>query len=240
MTTGTEPAVEIIDLAQTPLRELNARLHARAPTSRRRPQRWRVTTPAARHAIAVGLDAPVRGRGRGPRRLLLRRHEPAGRGPRARQRRRRRGREHHVGLGHGRAATPASRPARPARGGLLVIEGDASSRCGISMKGVDIVVRGSVGHMSAFMAQKGRLRRLRRRRRRARRLDLRGAALRARHGRRPRRRLRREGAARASTAPSLARCSSAAGIDDADPGEFRRYGSARGLYNFHVDHAGEY
>ena len=33
--------------------------------------------------------------------------------------------------------------------------GDASARCGISMKGVDIVVRGSVGHMSAFMAQKG-------------------------------------------------------------------------------------
>ena len=40
-------------------------------------------------------------------------------------------------------------------GGLLVIEGDASSRCGISMKGIDIVVGGSVGHMSAFMAQAG-------------------------------------------------------------------------------------
>src|SRR5262249_20217106 len=36
-------------------------------------------------------------------------------------------------------------------------EGDASSRCGISMKGCDIVVGGSVGHMSAFMAQAGRL-----------------------------------------------------------------------------------
>lgn len=42
-------------------------------------------------------------------------------------------------------------------GGLLVIDGDASARCGISMKGVDIVVGGSVGHMSAFMAQTGRL-----------------------------------------------------------------------------------
>ena len=39
----------------------------------------------------------------------------------------------------------------------MVIRGDASARCGISMKGVDIVVHGSVGHMSAFMAQKGRL-----------------------------------------------------------------------------------
>jgi methylamine---glutamate N-methyltransferase subunit B len=44
-----------------------------------------------------------------------------------------------------------------AQGGLLVIEGSASSRCGISMKGVDIVVGEDVGHMSAFMAQAGRL-----------------------------------------------------------------------------------
>ena len=45
----------------------------------------------------------------------------------------------------------------PAQGGLLVIEGSASSRCGISMKGVDIVVGEDAGHMSAFMAQAGRL-----------------------------------------------------------------------------------
>jgi glutamate synthase domain-containing protein 3 len=44
-----------------------------------------------------------------------------------------------------------------AHGGLLIIDGNASSRCGISMKGVDIVVKGSVGHMSAFMAQSGTL-----------------------------------------------------------------------------------
>ena len=42
-------------------------------------------------------------------------------------------------------------------GGLLVIEFNASSRCGISMKGIDIVVKGDVGHMSAFMAQAGHL-----------------------------------------------------------------------------------
>ena len=47
--------------------------------------------------------------------------------------------------------------AATGRGGLVVVRGDASARCGISMKGVDIVVHGSVGHMSAFMAQKGRL-----------------------------------------------------------------------------------
>ncbi len=44
-----------------------------------------------------------------------------------------------------------------AHGGLLVIDGDAALRCGISLKGVDIVVGGSVGSFSAFMAQAGRM-----------------------------------------------------------------------------------
>ncbi len=42
-------------------------------------------------------------------------------------------------------------------GGLLAVKGDTSSRCGISMKGIDIVVGGSIGHFGAFMAQSGRL-----------------------------------------------------------------------------------
>ena len=42
-------------------------------------------------------------------------------------------------------------------GGLLFIEGSSSSRCGISMKGCNIVVGEDVGHMSAFMAQAGHL-----------------------------------------------------------------------------------
>jgi glutamate synthase domain-containing protein 3 len=42
-------------------------------------------------------------------------------------------------------------------GGFVVVEGDCSSRCGISMKGCDIVVGGSVGHVSGFMAQAGNL-----------------------------------------------------------------------------------
>ena len=41
--------------------------------------------------------------------------------------------------------------------GIVVLAGNASARCGISMKGVDIVVGGNVGHMSAFMAQAGNL-----------------------------------------------------------------------------------
>jgi methylamine---glutamate N-methyltransferase subunit B len=40
-------------------------------------------------------------------------------------------------------------------GGLLIIDGDAAARCGISMKGIDILVKGSIGAMSAFMAQAG-------------------------------------------------------------------------------------
>jgi glutamate synthase domain-containing protein 3 len=42
-------------------------------------------------------------------------------------------------------------------GGLLIIDGDAAARCGISMKGIDILVKGSIGAMSAFMAQAGSL-----------------------------------------------------------------------------------
>ena len=148
-----------------------------------------------------------------------------------------RGREHHVRAPSSSRATPASRRAPPAAAACVVVRGDASARCGISMKGVDIVVRGSVGHMSAFMAQKGRL------------VvcgdagDALGdsiyeARLYVRGTRdRPRRRLRREGAARRAPRRAARRCSSAAGIDDADPAEFRRYGSARRLYNFDVDDA---
>ena len=126
-----------------------------------------------------------------------------------------------------------------ARGGLVVVEGDASARCGISLKGGDIVVKGSIGHMSAFMAQTGRIVCLgdagdalgdsiyeaR--------LYVRGSV------EEPRRRLCGEGAGprargRGGGAPGLA------GVEGVDPAGFRRYGSARRLYSFHVDNAGSY
>ena len=44
-----------------------------------------------------------------------------------------------------------------AHGGTIIVDGDASSRCGISMKGINIIVKGSVGHMSGFMSQSGNL-----------------------------------------------------------------------------------
>jgi len=39
----------------------------------------------------------------------------------------------------------------------LIIDGDAAARCGISMKGIDILVKARSGAMSAFMAQAGSL-----------------------------------------------------------------------------------
>ncbi len=127
-----------------------------------------------------------------------------------------------------------------ARGGLLVIHGDAAARCGISLKGADIVVRGSIGHMSAFMAQKGCLvvcgdagESLGDSLYEAR-LYVRGAVaglgadcvekeMRSEHV--------DAGARAARRAP---------GSTTSTRREFRRYGSARRLYNFHVDNLGAY
>jgi glutamate synthase domain-containing protein 3 len=235
--THPEPAVEIIDLAQTPLRELNARLHAAAREADA-PRRWRVEHPEGRHAIAVGLNARFEVDVEGHVGYYC-----AGMNQHAAIRVR-----GNCGVGvaenmmsgsvivEGNASQSAGATGR---GGLLVIHGDASSRCGISMKGADIVVRGSVGHMSAFMAQKGRL-------------VVCGDAGEALGDSLYEARLYVRGAVaglgadciekemrdehRAEVGELLAR----AEIEEADPAEFRRFGSARELYNFKVDHAGEF
>jgi glutamate synthase domain-containing protein 3 len=106
------------------------------------------------------------------------------------------------------------------------------------MKGIDIVVRGSVGHMSAFMAQRGNL------------VvcgdagpDLGSSIYEARLY--VRGKVESLGAdciekpMREEHSAQLNQLLAAAKID-ADPASFRRYGSARRLYNFHVDHAGSY
>ena len=122
-------------------------------------------------------------------------------------------------------------------GGLLIIHGDAASRCGISMKGIDIVVGGSVGHMSAFMAQRGNL-------------VVCGNAAEALGDSIYEARLYIAGSVeslgadciekdmRAEHLESLASLLERAEIK-ADPKKFRRYGSARKLYNFNVDLAAE-
>ncbi len=125
-------------------------------------------------------------------------------------------------------------------GGLLVIDGNAAARCGISMRGIDIVVKGSVGHMSAFMAQAGNLVVL------GDTGDALGDSI-------YEARLFVRGSPKSLGADctpkemrdehkaELRALLDAAGLGGSvDVGEFRRYGSARKLYNFHVDNAGAY
>ncbi|WP_136661855.1 GXGXG domain-containing protein [Nitratireductor sp. XY-223] len=140
-----------IDLAVTPLRELNQSLHGSSEAAE-----WEIVNPKGSHAVAVGvddaLDIHVRGNvgyycGGMNKQGSITIHGSAGPG---------------VGenMMSGRIVVKgdASQYAGATGcGGLLVIEGNASSRCGISMKGIDIVVGGNIGHMSAFMAQAGNL-----------------------------------------------------------------------------------
>jgi glutamate synthase domain-containing protein 3 len=216
----------------TPLRELNAALHGPEPQ-----QHWRVLNPRGAHALAAGIDAAIEVEIDGHagyycagmnKLATVRVHGNAG-----------------VGLGEnimsGRVVVDGSASqsaAATGHGGLVVIRGDASARAGISMKGVDIVVQGSVGHMSAFMAQKGRLVVL-------------GDAGEALGDSIYEARLYVRGQVaglgadcvekemrdehRAELAELLAEAEL-----DADVSDFRRYGSARKLYNFHVDNAGAY
>jgi glutamate synthase domain-containing protein 3 len=123
-------------------------------------------------------------------------------------------------------------------GGLLVIDGDASARCGISMKGIDIVVKGSVGHMSAFMAQAGNL-------------VVCGDAGQALGDSIYEARIFVRGKVNdlgADCVEKEMRGEHRVLLEELlerarlklKPDEFRRYGSARQLYNFHLDHAGKY
>jgi len=226
-------AVETVDLATTPLRELNARLHAPAVAPR-----WRVVNPAGAHAVAVGLDGEVEVDVDGHvgyycagmnKLATVRIHGNAG-----------------VGLGEnimsGRVEVDGyagQSCAATGRGGLVVVRGDASARCGISMKGVDVVVQGSVGHMSAFMGQTGRL------------VVLGDAGEALGDSLYEARLYVRGGVAslgadcvekelRPAHLAEVRELLALAGVSGVDAAEFRRYGSARRLYTFDVDNAGAY
>jgi glutamate synthase domain-containing protein 3 len=228
-------AVEVVDLAATPLRELNQRLHDLAHA--RGPRAWRVVNPNGAHAVACGLDAEVEVEVDGHVGYYC-----AGMNKRA------------TVQVHGNASTGVAEnmmsglvvvdgnvsqsAGASGHGGLLVVRGDASARCGISMKGIDIVVGGSVGHMSAFMAQTGTL-------------VVCGDAGEALGDSIYEAQLYVRGEVASLGADcvekevreehrvQLRSLIEVAGID-ADVDDFRRYGSARQLYNFHVDHAGSY
>ena len=152
---ATAETVQTVDLASTPLRELNQRLHDQA--GKEDPERhWRVLNPSGAHALACGVDAPIEVEIMGHAGYYC-----AGMNKQASITVRGNagvGLAENIMSGVVRVTGSASQAAgATARGGLIVIEGDASARCGISLKGGDIVVHGSVGHMSAFMAQTGRI-----------------------------------------------------------------------------------
>ena len=233
MTMATD--VEVIDLAATPLRELNQRLHDAAATGG--PTRWRIINPNGAHALAVGIDAAFEVEIEGHTGYYT-----AGMNKHANVRI-----VGNAGVGCGEnimsgtihiTGNASQACAATGRGGLVIVDGDASARCGISMKGVDIVVKGSIGHMSAFMAQSGAL------------VvcgdagDSLGDSIYETH-------IYVRGSVAGLGADciekdlkdfhreELGRLLAAAGAD-ATVDEFKRYGSARRLYNFNIDHAGEY
>ena len=224
-----------IDLSKTSIRDLNQRLHDLNGADRT--NEWRITNPNGEHAIAAGLNAPINVQIDGPvgyycggmnkeAMMTIKGHCGWGVGE-------------NIMSGFIRVKGNASESVGASGvGGLIVIEGDASSRCGISMKGVDIVVTGSVGHMSAFLAQKGHL------------VvcgdvgpDL-GASIyetviyvQGEVGR-----LGADCIEKKMTLEhreNLTRLLRQAEVD-AEPTRFRRYGSARKLYHFNVDHADAY
>ena len=230
-------AVEVVDLATTPLRELNQRLHDLAGAAPE-PRYWRVVNPSGAHAVACGLDAEIEIEIYGHvgyycagmnKLATLRVRGNAGTGL-----------AENMMSGTVVVEGSASQSAgATGRGGLLVVHGDASARCGISMKGVDIVVRGSVGHMSAFMAQTGRL-------------VVCGDAGDALGDSIYEARVYVRGVVaglgadciekelRDEHVAELRHLLERAGIEDVDPSEFRRYGSARRLYNFKIDNVSAY
>ena len=225
----------MLDLETTPLREVNAALQGVADGANE--TAWELLNPKGRHAIAVGLDAPLDVTVRGPTGYYCAGMNAAATvridgaaGP---------GVAENMMSGRVEVAGDAGPYAgATGRGGLLVVRGNASSRCGISMKGIDIVVGGDVGHMSAFLAQAGRL-------------VVCGDAGEALGDSIYEARIYLRGHARSLGADciekemrdehraELSDLLEAAGLD-ADPAAFRRYGSARTLYHFDVDNADAY
>jgi glutamate synthase domain-containing protein 3 len=224
--------IETLDLASISLRELNQRLHDADEG------RFRIINPNGAHALACGLKAPLDVEIVGHvgyycagmnKQANVRVHGNVGTGV-----------AENIMSGSVVVEGNASQSCgATGRGGLIVVHGNAAARCGISMKGVDIVVRGSIGHMSAFMAQRGCL------------VvcgdagDALGDSLYEAH-------LYVCGSVaglgadcvekelRDNHVAELRALLARAGFDHVDPADFRRYGSARQLYNFKIDNAGAY
>lgn len=227
--------MQTYDVAENGLRGLNSSLQAQNAETNQ--TRWEVVNPKGSHAIAVGLDAPIEVTVKGSTGYYC-----AGMNQQATIKV-----EGSVGPGvaenmmsgevivEGDASQYAGATGH---GGLLVIKGNASSRCGISMKGIDIVVHGNIGHMSAFMAQAGNL-------------VVCGDAGDALGDSLYEARLFVRGSVKSLGADCIEKEMRPEHIEilkdlleragsDARPEEFKRYGSARQLYNFDVDNAAAY
>lgn len=230
MSVATEN-LTVIDLAETNLRSANKALHGLNGTEES--GHFRVLNPKGAHALACGLDAPLEVEIEGHTGYFC-----AGMNKSA-----------HVTIkgnaGQGVAENMMSgevhvqgdtsqAAAATAHGGLLVVDGNAAARCGISLKGADIVVKGNVGHMSMFMAQAGRLVVL-------------GDAGDALGDSLYEARIYVRGAVKSLGTDCIAKEMRAehhaelrdlldrAGCAAVQTSEFKRYGSARTLYNFKVD-----
>ncbi|CAN5470789.1 protein glxC [soil metagenome] len=236
MTGSTSPTSVSFDLNTTRLRELNQYLHHEAASAG--VLNVTVRNPNGAHSIAAGMNAAITVEvlghagyyAAGMNQLAdVTITGSVGTGVAENMMS---GRVHVKGFASNAAGATA-------QGGLLIIDGDAGLRCGISLKGGDIVVGGSVGSFSAFMAQAGNLvvlgnagealgdsiyEAL---------LFVRGKveSLGADCIEKP------MGDAERARLTGLLR---EAGHRDIDPASFRMYGSARTLYNFHVDNAGAY
>jgi methylamine---glutamate N-methyltransferase subunit B len=225
-----------IDLATSSVRELNEELHGQSAGTNE--TQWEVLNPKGHHALAVGVDAPIVIEIKGPvgyycagmnKQATIVVHGSAGPGA-----------AENMMSGKVVVKGDVSQYAgATGRGGLLVVEGNASSRCGISMKGIDIIVKGDIGHMSAFMAQTGNLVVLG---------DAGDALGDSIYEARlfVRGKVKSLGAdciekeMRAEHHSALAALLREAGIADVKTDEFKRYGSARKLYNFNIDNADAY
>ncbi len=224
--------MQTFDLEADGLRALNETLHAQADATNQ--TQWDIINPKGSHAIAVGLDAPIDVNVKGStgyycagmnKQATVTVHGSAGPGV-----------AENMMSGTVVIEGDASQYAgATGHGGTLVIKGNASSRCGISMKGIDIVVHGNVGHMSAFMAQSGNL-------------VVCGDAGDALGDSIYEARLFVRGSVKSLGADCIEKEMRPEHLEiladllerggcEAKPEEFKRYGSARKLYNFNIDNA---
>ena len=223
------------DLQKHDLRSLNEVLQDQKKETKE--ISWEVINPKGSHAIAVGIDAPIEviitgstGYYCGGMNQSANITVKGSVGP---------GVAENMMSGKVVIEGDASQYAgATGQGGLLVIKGNASSRCGISMKGINIVVHGNIGHMSAFMAQSGNL-------------IVCGDAGDALGDSLYEAKLFVRGSVKSLGTDCEQKEIRAEHLEllnkllleaecDAKPEEFKRYGSARKLYNFNIDNSDAY